>query len=63
MAPGKSVPGKSASGKSANPGPLAFWESHDSADYVDWSRARSTSFPNLRQNPQSNPEKQPPTPE
>ena len=26
----------------------AFWESHDSSDYVDWSRAQSTSFPNLK---------------
>jgi len=40
----------------------AFWESHDSTDYIDWSRARSTSFPNLRKNPQSNPDKQPPPP-
>ena len=26
----------------------AFWESHDSADYVDWSRAEHVRFPNLR---------------
>lgn len=26
----------------------AFWESHDSTDYVDWSRARPASFPNLK---------------
>lgn len=26
----------------------AFWESHDSTAYVDWSRAALTSFPNLR---------------
>lgn len=25
-----------------------FWETHDSADYVDWSRARTVSFPNLK---------------
>ena len=25
-----------------------FWESHDSADYVDWSRAERTRFPNLK---------------
>jgi predicted DNA binding CopG/RHH family protein len=25
-----------------------FWESHDTTDYVDWSRARLVSFPNLR---------------
>lgn len=26
----------------------AFWESHDSADYVDWSRAERTRFPKLK---------------
>lgn len=26
----------------------AFWETHDTTDYVDWSRARRVSFPNLR---------------
>jgi predicted DNA binding CopG/RHH family protein len=26
----------------------AFWESHDSADYVDWSQARPARFPNLK---------------
>jgi predicted DNA binding CopG/RHH family protein len=25
-----------------------FWESHDSADYVDWSKARRARFPNLK---------------
>lgn len=25
-----------------------FWESHDTTEYVDWRRARSVSFPNLR---------------
>jgi predicted DNA binding CopG/RHH family protein len=25
-----------------------FWESHDSADYVDWSLARRTTLPNLK---------------
>lgn len=25
-----------------------FWESHDSADYVDWNQARPASFPNLK---------------
>jgi hypothetical protein len=34
-------------------GERAFWESHDSTDYVDWSRARNVSFPNLRRTPQS----------
>jgi len=26
----------------------AFWETHDTADYVDWSRARVSLFPNLK---------------
>ena len=26
----------------------AFWESHDSADYVDWSQAKPTRLPNLK---------------
>jgi predicted DNA binding CopG/RHH family protein len=25
-----------------------FWESHDSTDYVDWSRAKHVSLPNLK---------------
>ncbi len=25
-----------------------FWESHDSTDYVDWSRAERAIFPNLK---------------
>jgi predicted DNA binding CopG/RHH family protein len=25
-----------------------FWESHDSTDHVDWSRAARTRLPNLR---------------
>ena len=25
-----------------------FWETHDSADYVDWTRARVAVFPNLK---------------
>jgi predicted DNA binding CopG/RHH family protein len=25
-----------------------FWETHDSADYVDWSRAERVRFPNLK---------------
>ena len=25
-----------------------FWLSHDTADYVDWSRARVATLPNLR---------------
>ena len=30
----------------------AFWETHDSADYVDWSKAVRAYFPNLRPTPQ-----------
>ena len=26
----------------------AFWESHDSTDYVDWSKAKRVRFPNLK---------------
>jgi hypothetical protein len=26
----------------------AFWESHDSNDYVDWSKAKRVRFPNLK---------------
>ncbi len=26
----------------------AFWESHDSTDYVDWSKAARVRFPNLK---------------
>ncbi len=26
----------------------AFWESHDSADYVDWSQSERVRFPNLK---------------
>jgi predicted DNA binding CopG/RHH family protein len=26
----------------------AFWETHDSSDYVDWSKARPAFFPNLK---------------
>lgn len=25
-----------------------FWKTHDSTDYLDWSKARSTIFPNLK---------------
>jgi len=25
-----------------------FWATHDSSDYVDWSRARAVTFPNLQ---------------
>ena len=26
----------------------AFWGSHDSTEYVDWSKARRARFPNLK---------------
>jgi len=26
----------------------AFWEEHDTTDYVDWSRAKAGVFPNLK---------------
>ena len=25
-----------------------FWETHDTADYVEWTNARSVAFPNLK---------------
>jgi predicted DNA binding CopG/RHH family protein len=25
-----------------------FWSTHDSADYIDWSKAKKTVFPNLK---------------
>jgi predicted DNA binding CopG/RHH family protein len=30
-----------------------FWESHDSTDYVDWSKAQRVRFPNLKLSTQS----------
>ena len=30
-----------------------FWASHDSADYIDWSKAKKTIFPNLRPSTES----------
>ena len=26
----------------------AFWESHDTTDYLDWSKAREAALPNLK---------------
>jgi len=26
----------------------AFWDSHDSTEYVDWQKAKQATFPNLR---------------
>lgn len=31
----------------------AFWATHDSADYVDWSKAKKTIFPNLKSSTES----------
>jgi hypothetical protein len=28
-----------------------FWESHDSTDFVDWSKAQRARFPNLKLSP------------
>ena len=28
-----------------------FWKSHDSTDYVDWSKAQRARFPNLELSP------------
>ena len=30
-----------------------FWESHDSGDYVDWSKAKRINFPNLKPSTES----------
>ncbi|MEK6747219.1 MAG: BrnA antitoxin family protein [Pseudomonadota bacterium] len=30
-----------------------FWEKHDTADYIDWSKARHTIFPNLKPSSQT----------
>jgi predicted DNA binding CopG/RHH family protein len=29
-------------------GERKFWETHDSTDYIDWSRAERVRFPNLK---------------
>jgi predicted DNA binding CopG/RHH family protein len=31
----------------------AFWASHDSTDYIDWSKAKRATFPNLHPSTQS----------
>ena len=31
----------------------AFWESHDSTDYVDWSKAQRVVLPNLKPSTQT----------
>ncbi|MGB7542724.1 MAG: BrnA antitoxin family protein [Burkholderiales bacterium] len=30
-----------------------FWETHDSADYLDWSKAKRATLPNLKPTTQS----------
>jgi len=30
-----------------------FWETHDSTQYLDWSRARLARFPNLKRSTKS----------
>lgn len=30
-----------------------FWDEHDSADYIDWSEAKKTVFPNLKSSTES----------
>jgi predicted DNA binding CopG/RHH family protein len=31
----------------------AFWETHDSTEYVDWSKAQQARFPNLKPSTQA----------
>ncbi len=31
----------------------AFWDAHDSGEYVDWSQAKKTIFPNLKPSTES----------
>lgn len=51
---GKKETGKRAAGKKKVPpfrnevAERRFWATHDSTDYVDWSRAREVTFPNLQ---------------
>ena len=37
-----------------------FWESHDSTDYVDWSKAQRARFPNLKLSPSVSTSPEPP---
>ncbi len=32
---------------------VKFWNTHDSTDYIDWSRAQKTVFPNLKTSTES----------
>ena len=34
-------------------GERRFWETHDSADYVDWAKAERARFPNLKPSTQT----------
>lgn len=31
-----------------NKAETTFWETHDSTDYIDWTKAKHASFPNLK---------------
>jgi predicted DNA binding CopG/RHH family protein len=43
-----SKPKKTAPGFKTEAEERAFWESHDSTDYVDWSQAQRVSLPKLK---------------
>lgn len=30
-----------------------FWQTHDSADYIDWTKAKHSTFPNLKPSTQT----------
>lgn len=53
-ATGKKATGRKATGEKEVPpcrtevAERRFWATHDSTDYVDWSRAREVTFPNLQ---------------
>ena len=32
----------------------AFWETHDTSDYVDWDEGRTAYFPNLKPSTEGN---------
>ncbi len=32
---------------------IEFWDTHDSTEYIDWSKAQRTVFPNLKPSTQS----------
>jgi predicted DNA binding CopG/RHH family protein len=32
---------------------IEFWDTHDSTDYIDWSKAQRTVFPNLKPSTES----------